>query len=48
MRSRYARGVLVIVSLLIVSVARPFLNDFVAEVVFGHAATAGWGPGERS
>lgn len=43
MRSRYARGVLVIVSLLIVSVARPFLNDFVAEVVFGHAATAGWG-----
>ncbi len=43
LRSRYGRGALVIVSLLIASFARPFLNDLVAEFVFGHAVTAGWG-----
>src|SRR5690606_26768181 len=41
-RSRYVRGALVIVSLLAVSIARPFLNDLVGQVIFGHAPTGGW------
>lgn len=42
LRSRYARGALVIVSLLAVSIARPFVNDVIADLFFAHDVTAGW------
>jgi len=41
-RSRVVRGVLVIVALLAASFARPFLNDVIANSVFGHEVTGTW------
>ncbi len=40
--TRAARGILVIVTLAVVSTARPFLNDAIADALFGHASTGDW------
>ena len=40
--SRAARGALIITALLIVTVARPFLNDGIAHTLFGFDSTGQW------
>ncbi len=42
LKRRAARGALVLGTLLVVSIGRPFLNDAVASVLFGHDSTEAW------
>jgi hypothetical protein len=41
-RSRAGRGAVVLGALVVVAVARPFLNDGIASALFGHASTGEW------
>lgn len=41
-KRRVVRGIIVIVALLVASSARPFLNDVLAEAVFGNTSTGEW------
>jgi len=42
LESAVARGLLVIVALLAVSIARPYFNDAIASTLFGHESTGEW------